>query len=58
MNPFTKFEAFAEIIRDLEDMVGPTVEDTGHIRTTISVLTEMKEDLRSKLTNMYDNHRI
>ncbi len=56
MNPFTKFEALSEIIRDLEDLVRP--EDTGHIRTSIAVLTEMKEELRGKLTNMYDKHRI
>lgn len=56
MNPFTKFEALCEIIRDLEDLVQP--EDTGHIRTTLSVLKEQKEKLRSQLESIYARYDV
>ena len=51
MNMFTKFEALCEIIRDLEDLVQP--EDTGHIRTAISVLEDQRDGLRQQLNDLY-----
>lgn len=54
MNLLTKFEAMVEIIKDLEKLVQP--EDTGHIRTAISVLNEQRNALRDEINKTYRVH--
>jgi uncharacterized protein YdcH (DUF465 family) len=47
MNLMTKLEALDEIIEDLRDHIQP--HDTGHIHTTINVLTHERNKLRDKI---------
>ena len=47
MNLMTKLEALDEIISDLMEKIQP--QDTGHIHTTIRVLTEERNKLRNKI---------
>ena len=47
MNLMTKLEALDEIISDLMEKIQP--QDTGHIHTTIRVLTEERNELRNKI---------
>jgi len=51
MDALTKFEAMVEIIKDLEKLIRP--EDTGHIRTAISVLNEQRDALRDHIKKVY-----
>jgi hypothetical protein len=54
INQFVKLEVMSEIIQDLEALVQP--EDTGHIRTAISVLKEQQDLLRSRLQEITSAH--
>ena len=47
MNLMTKLEALDEIIEDLRSKLQP--QDTGHIHTAISVLTEERNKIRDKI---------
>lgn len=43
----TKYEVIDELIQDLHTQIKP--QATGHIRTTITVLEEEKEKIRSQI---------
>jgi vacuolar-type H+-ATPase subunit D/Vma8 len=52
MNAITKLEFYDALIAELKTEVRD--EDTGHIRTTISVLEEKRDQLKKRLTELVD----